>query len=325
MSLLRLLFALPFFLLSSHSRRAQAAETPVASTVVAADGSGEFKTIQEAINAAPQLTDAAHTWTIRIKPGTYHELIYVMREKRFIRLVGDDPARTTVTEALYAGMLGPDGKQIGTFRTPTVWIDADDFQVEGLTIENTAGPVGQAVALRVDGERVSFRHCRFHGWQDTILVNRGRQSFGDCEITGAIDFIFGGATSYFERCAIRCLGDGYITAASTLPYDAHGMVFSHCVITGDNPKVKTYLGRPWRAYASAAFLNTSMDGVVKPAGWDNWDRPEREKSSRYAEFGSTGAGAADSGRVAWVTHLTADQAAALTVGAVLGGSDHWNP
>ncbi len=304
------------------SPAAAGASKPV---VVALDGTGEFRTIQEAINAAPQLTDAAATWTIRIRPGVYNELIYIMREKRFIRLVGEDPERTIVTGDLYAGVLGHDGRQIGTFRTPTVWIDADDFSVEGLTIRNTAGAVGQAVALRIDGDRVAIRNCRLDGWQDTLLDNRGRHYFQGCTISGAIDFIFGGATVFFDTCDIRCAGNGYITAASTLPYDPYGFVFSHCRITGANPAVRTYLGRPWRAFSSVIYLNTFMDQVVQPAGWDNWERPEREKTVRYGEFASTGPGANAKSRVAWAKSSTASEAGAITPAAVLGGTDHWQP
>lgn len=295
------------------------------STVVAADGSGMFKSIQEAVNAAPQLTDPAETWTIRVKPGTYRELLYIMREKRFIRLVGDNPETTIIVNQLYAGMTGQDGQPIGTFRTPTVWIDADDFSVEGLTIANDAGPVGQALALRVDGDRVAFRRCRFLGWQDTILSNRGRHYFEDCLITGAVDFIFGGGTAFFSRCEIVCEGDGYITAPSTLPYDEHGFVFADCRIRGSNAAVRTYLGRPWRAFGAALFLRTEMTEVVHPEGWHNWDRPDREASSRFAEFGSYGAAARLARRVTWAKPVTASLAETLTAERVLAGRDGWSP
>lgn len=302
------------------------AREPAAGAVVAPDGSGMFTSIQEAINAAPQLTSATETWTIRVKPGVYRELIYVMREKRFIRLVGDDAARTQIVNGLYAGMPGRDGQPIGTFRTPTLWVDADDFAVENLTIANDAGNVGQAVALRVDGERVTFRQCRLLGWQDTVLCNRGRQYFDHCLITGAVDFIFGGATAYFDRCEIDCEGDGFITAASTLPYDEFGFVFAHCRIRGAKPAVRTYLGRPWRAYAAVTFWETEMTDVVRPEGWDNWDRRDREQTARYVEIGSHGAGAKIGQRVPWAhTARAAVSTAALNAAAVLGGRDQWSP
>jgi pectinesterase len=292
---------------------------------VAPKGDGQFKSIQDAINAAPQTTSSTRRWTIRIKPGVYKENIYVQREKRFVRLVGEDAAKTILTYNLNANMLGQDGRPIGTFRTPSTVIDADDFTAENLTFENSAGPVGQALAIRIDGDRATFRKCRFLGWQDTILANRGRHYFEDCYIAGHVDFIFGGATVFFERCHIHCLRNGYITAASTPPEQPFGFVFSHCKITGETSEVKTYLGRPWRAFASVIFLNTEMSEVVRPVGWHNWDKPDREKTSRYAEFKSTGPGGQKESRVSWSTQLSPAEARSITAEKVLGGVDRWNP
>ena len=293
--------------------------------VVAADGSGQFTNVQSAINATPQNTSPTNWCTILIKPGIYKGLVYVQREKHFVRLLGEDPEKTVLTYDLHANLPGPDGKPISTFRTPSTVIDADDFAAENLTFENSAGPQGQALAVRLDGDRLMFRNCRFLGWQDTILGNRGRHYYEDCYIAGAVDFIFGGATEFYQHCQINCLGNGYITAASTASNTAFGFVFLRCQITGGNPDVKTYLGRPWRPYASVAFLNTEMSGVVRPAGWENWRDPAREKTARYAEFNSTGPGANPQARVKWARQLTADQATAITVEKVLGGSDGWNP
>ena len=217
--------------------------------VVAADGSGQFETVQEAIMAVPA-GSPTNPVIIHIKPGVYKELIYVQREKRFFHLVGEDPEKTVLTQGLYANVTGPDGKAIGTFRTPTTMIDADDFTAENITFENRAGPVGQALAIRIDGDRSVFRNCRFLGWQDTILANRGRHYFEECYIAGHVDFIFGGATAFFEKCHIHCLRDGYITAASTPENQPFGFVFSNCRITGETNSVKTYLGRPWRLHAA---------------------------------------------------------------------------
>jgi len=195
---------------------------------------------------------------------------------------------------------------------------------ENVTVANSAGPVGQALALRVDGDRVVFRHCRFLGWQDTILVNRGRHYFADCYIEGHVDFIFGGATAYFERCHIHCLKDGYITAASTPQGQPHGFIFADCRITGADG-VKAYLGRPWRNYAQTIFLRTEMSGVVQAAGWHNWNKAEAEKSTNYAEFGSTGPGGVAAARAPWSRHLTGEAAASLSPENVLAGDDHWQP
>jgi pectinesterase len=292
--------------------------------VVAADGSAKYRTVQEAVMAIPAGT-AESPVRIRIKPGTYKELIYVQREKRFFRFVGEDAARTILTYDLNANLKGLDGKPIGTFRTPSVQIDADDFTAENITFENSAGPVGQALALRVDGDRVAFRNCRFLGWQDTILLNRGRQYFENCYVAGHVDFIFGAATAFFERCHIHALKDGYLTAASTPDNQPFGFVFSHCKVTGETPAVKTYLGRPWRAYSAVTFLETEMSDVVRPEGWHNWNFPEREKTVRYAEFGSRGPGANLSARVAWARRLTKSEARNITPAKVLAGADGWNP
>lgn len=309
---------------ASPSRAPGASATaPVTEITVALDGSGQFTNVQAAIMSVP-MGFATNPVVIRIKPGTYREVLYLQREKRFFHLVGEDAAKTILTFNLNANLIGPDGKPIGTFRTPSVQIDAEDFTAENITFENSAGPVGQALAIRVDGDRAVFRNCRFLGWQDTILVNRGRHYFEDCYIEGHVDFIFGGATCWFERCKIHCLRDGYITAASTPDTNPFGYVFRDCEITGADG-VKTYLGRPWRDFAAVAFLNTKMSGVVRPEGWHNWGRPERERTTRYAEFGSTGAGASPTARVKWAKPLAAEAAAEIIVSRVLGGDDGWNP
>lgn len=299
-----------------------AASALSADATVAPNGDGQFKSIQDAIMAAPPgLPSPTRPWVIAVRPGIYRELIYVQRERRWIKLVGEDPATTIITFNLHANIPGPDGKPIGTFRTPTVQIDGDGFAAEKITFENSAGPVAQALALRVDGDRVHFKDCRFLGWQDTILLNRSRQYFEDCYITGHIDFIFGGSTAYFERCHIHVLGDGYITAASTPEVQPHGFVFADCRITGE-PGAKSYLGRPWRGYAQTAFLRTEISETVRPEGWHNWTGPERERTARYAEYGSTGPGANQQARVTWAKRLSDAEAEGMRRESVLGD---WNP
>jgi len=230
-----------------------------------------------------------------------------------------------VTYDLHPNLPGPDGKPIGTLRTASTVVDADDFTAENITFENSAGPVGQALAIRIEGDRVAFRNCRFLCWQDAILANRGRHYFTNCFIQGHVDFIFGGATAFFENCHIHCLKDGYITAASTPDNQPFGFVFSGCRINGETPEVRTYLGRPWRNYASTIFLNTEMSAVVRPEGWNNWRKPDAERTARYAEFSSTGPGANPKARVPWARQLTARDAEAITLQKVLGGSGEWNP
>ena len=321
---LRFMLAISFVASFAGATEIVPASQPAADTIVAADGSGQYTNVQDAIFKAPQTPTRAKPWTILIKPGTYKELIYAQREKHFVHLVGENPEKTLITFNVAPKMLGFDGKPIGTFRTPTAVIDADDFTVENLTIENSAGKVGPALALRVDGDRDTFINCRFLGYQDTIFLNRGRQYFKDCSITGATDFIFGGATAYFEKCHIHCMGDGYITAAATPEAAPFGYVFSDCTIDGE-AGVKTYLGRPWRAFSSVTFLNTEMSSIVRPVGWNNWSDPAREKTSRYAEFNSTGPGAKPTERAGWAKQLSSEEAQKITVRSVLGGSDEWEP
>jgi len=251
-----LLFSL--VIVSSSARVfSQAAQKTQTDITVALDGSGQFKSLQDAIMSVPA-GSASNPVVIHIKPGIYKELIYIQHEKRFYHLVGENAANTILTFNLNANIVGPNGKPIGTFRTPSTVIDADDFTAENLTFENSAGPVGQALAIRVDGDRAVFRRCRFLGWQDTMFLNRGRQYFEDCYIAGHVDFIFGAATAFFERCHIHCLKNGYITAASTYDYHPYGFVFSNCRITGESADVKTYLGRPWRDYSAVVYLKRCL-------------------------------------------------------------------
>lgn len=300
-----------------------AAATPASDVkVVSADGTGDFKTVQAAVDAVPE--GNTQPVVIIVEPGVYKERIVVPRHKSFIAFKGRDAEKTILTFDLYAGIKDADGKEIGTFRTPSVTIAADDFTAENITFENSAGPVGQAVAIAVFGDRAAFRKCRFLGHQDTILDHSGRHYYEDCTIVGDCDFIFGSGTAFFESCRIHCLRSSYITAASTPQDEPYGYVFSNCAITGA-PNVKSFLGRPWRDWANVIFLNTRMSEAVRPEGWHNWGKPERETTSRYAEYNSVGPGAAPEARVAWSRQLSDEEAKSITVESVLGGRDNWNP
>jgi PelA/Pel-15E family pectate lyase len=297
-------------------------------STVAADGSGDFRTVQEAVNAAP--SHSRTRFTIHIKPGAYDEIVVVPAEKTWLALRGDDPATTIITGHLHTGTPFPPGKgpngraTMITFDTPTVFVQATDFLAESITFENSAGNVGQAVALTIMGDRGVFRNCRFLGFQDTLLAQAGRQYFDHCYIAGATDFIFGGSTAFFDHCHIHATANGYLTAANTVKDQPIGYVFSQCQVTGA-AGVQTFLGRPWRPYAATVFLDTEMSEVVRTAGWNNWSDPAREKTVRYAEYGSRGAGGLLKDRVAWARQLTAAEAASYSMEKVLGGSDGWDP
>jgi pectinesterase len=272
---------------------------------------GPYQTVQAAVDAA-----TPHS-VIHIQPGIYKERVVVPYQKPFLTFRGDDAKATVITFDSHAGLPGPKGP-INTFATPTVFIQANDFTAENLTFENSAGNVGQAVALTIMGDRGIFRNCRFLGYQDTLLPQAGRQLFDRCYIEGATDFIFGGSAAYFDHCTIHATANGYLTAANTTKDQKYGYVFDHCTVTGA-PNAKTYLGRPWRPYAATVFLNSEISGVMRPEGWNNWNDPSREKTVRYAEY------PAPQGRVPWARALTAVEAADYTIDKVLAGIDGWNP
>jgi len=303
---------------------AQAQTDPgLLTAVVAQDGSGHFTTIQAAMAKVGTGTPERPA-TIYVRRGVYRELVYAQREKRYVRLVGEDPESTILVYGLHANRIGLDGQKIGTFRTPTFHLDADDFTVENMTIRNDAGPVGQAIALAVNGDRVLFRNCRLLGNQDTVFLNRGRQYFERCTIEGTIDFLFGGATAWFEDCEIRALESSYITATSTPPEAAFGFVFDRCRVRVADGK-QVYLGRPWRDHAATLFMRSELGAGIRPEGWHNWDKPWREATSRYREYRNTGPGADRAGRVAWARELTPGEAEGITPASVLGGPDGWDP
>jgi beta-xylosidase/pectin methylesterase-like acyl-CoA thioesterase/lysophospholipase L1-like esterase len=305
--------------LGASSAAAQT-DPKLTTAVVAKDGSGQFTTIQEAMARIGAGTPEKPA-TIYVHRGVYRELVYAQREKRHVRLVGEDPASTILVYGLHAGMKGLDGEAIGTFRTATLHLDADDFTVESMTIQNDAGPVGQALAVAVHGDRVVFRNCRLLGHQDTVFLNRGRHYFDRCTLEGTTDFLFGGATAWFEGCDIRALASSFITAAATPPEAAFGFVFNRCrvhVAEGE----RSYLGRPWRDHAATLFMRSELGAGIHPEGWHDWDKPWTEGTSRYAEHRNTGAGADRSARVPWSRELTAAEAGGITPVTVLGG---WDP
>lgn len=293
--------------------------------VVAPDGSGDFKTVQAAVDTAP--AKSTQRLVIHIKPGTYKEKIDVPRDKGPITFLGEK-AETTILTFDDAASTVRDGKAVGTGGSYSLQIQAKDFVAENITIENSAGrTAGQAVALSVGGDRALFRHCRILGWQDTVYAGSGRQYYEDCNIAGSVDYIFGGAPAWFERCELHSRAGGMITAASTPPEQPFGYVFSHCTVTAE-PGVKLGLGRTWRPAAAVAFLNTKMTDAVDPVAWSDWGNPTNQKTARYAEFNSQrldGQPVDVSGRAPWAKQLSVQEAAPYTIPDVLGGTDSKKP
>jgi pectinesterase len=290
--------------------------------VVAKDGTGQFKTVQEAINAVPDFRK--NITTIFIKNGTYKEKLILPASKTSVTFIGEDVTKTILTYDDFAQKKNRFGEEIGTTGSSSFFIFGNDFSAENITFANSAGPVGQAVAVRIEGDRIFFKNCRFLGHQDTLYTygEKSRQYYKNCYIEGTVDFIFGWSTAYFDDCEIFCKQTGYITAASTQQGAKYGYVFRNCTITGTAAENSFYLGRPWRPYAQTVFLNCKLGKQIKPEGWHNWGKPEAEKTTFYAEYKSTGPGANPQGRVKWAKTLTDAEAKEFTPEKVLGD---WQP
>lgn len=302
---------------------------------VAQDGSGNYKTIQEAVNAVRDLGQ----WrvTIHIKKGIYHEKLVIPSWKTKISLIGESAESTIITNSDYSGKAVPGGKdafgnaKMSTYTSYTVLVQGSDFIAENLTIENAAGRVGQAVALHVEADRCVIKICRLLGNQDTLYAATGnsRQLYEDCYIEGTTDFLFGEATVVFNRCTIKSLLNSYITAAATPQGQAFGFVLFNCKLISDSAAAKVFLGRPWRPYAKTVFINTEMGSHIVPQGWNPWKGdamfPDKEKTTYYAEYQNTGPGAKTGERVSWSKQLTAREAKQYTVKNVLAGKDNWQP
>lgn len=290
--------------------------------VVAQDGSGDFKTVQEAVNAVPDCRKNVRT-TIFVRKGIYKEKLIVPECKINISLTGEEG--TVITYDGYANKKNRFGENMGTSGSASVYIYAPDFYVENITFENSSGPVGQAVACFVSADRAFFRHCRFLGFQDTLYTyaDDARQYYEDCYIEGTVDFIFGWSTAVFNRCELHSKGAGYITAPSTLEGRKYGYVFYDCRLTADIGVSNVYLSRPWRPFAKAVYIRCEMGGHIRPEGWNNWGKKEAEKTVFYAEYKSTGKGGDSSKRASFSRQLVSD--VGYGIDDVLRGTDGWNP
>lgn len=233
--------------------------------VVAQDGTGDFFTVQEAINAVPDFRKNVRT-TILVRKGTYKEKIIIPESKINISLIGEDGV--VLTNDDFANKKNVFGENMGTSGSSSCYIYAPDFYAENITFENSAGPVGQAVACFVSADRAFFKNCRFLGYQDTLYTygKHSRQYYEDCYIEGTVDFIFGWSVAVFNRCHIHSKRDGYVTAPSTDQGKKYGYVFYDCRLTADPDVAKVYLSRPWRPYAQAVFIRCELGKHILPEG-----------------------------------------------------------
>lgn len=289
--------------------------------VVSRDGTGNFRTLQEAIESARAFMDY-YTVTIYVKNGVYKEKVIVPSWVENIDIIGEDRDKTIITYDDHANI-----NKMGTFRTYTVKVEGSDITFKNLTIENNAAQLGQAVALHTEGDRLKFINCRILGNQDTIYTGAKftRLYFKDCYIDGTTDFIFGPSTALFEDCIIHSKRNSYVTAASTPKEAKYGYVFKHCKLTAEPGVDKVYLGRPWRPYAYTLFIECELGKHIVLAGWHNWGKQSNEETARYMEYKNTGEGANASERVAWSKQLTKKEAEAVTVDAIFRTQSDWDP
>lgn len=288
-----------------------------ADIIVAADGSGDVRTVQAAIDKVP--ANNTKRFVIAIKPGVYQEQVLVPANKPYVSFIGTSAEKTILTFSLSNKEAGSTSSAYATY------IGGHDFYAENITFENSFGQGSQAVAVLVESDRAVFKKCRFLAWQDTLYAKNGRQFYKDCYIEGHVDFVFGQAAAVFETCTIHSKGDGYIAAPMRFAADEpSGFVFDRCRLSGKNIKDGVYLARPWRDYGRTVFLSTKMGAHIRPEGWHNW-LPEREKTAYFAEYRSTGDGSKSDARVKWSRQLTDVEAKRFAVDNFLRGRDGWNP
>ena len=293
--------------------------------VVARDGTGQFRTVSEAVEVCRAFME--YHKVILVKSGTYKEKVVIPSWLDNIEILGEDVNTTVITYDDHANIrLESIGKGMGTFRTYTVKVEGNDITLKNITIENNSARLGQAVALHTEGDRLKVVGCRLLGHQDTVYTGKAgtRIYFSGCYIEGTTDFIFGPSTAWFEDCTIHSKANSYVTAASTPKDVKYGYVFNRCRLTAESDIDKVYLGRPWRPYAYTLFMNCELGSHIVPAGWHNWGNKDNEQTARYLEFNNAGPGAATKERAAWSRQLTKKEVKELTE-HFFDRADSWNP
>jgi pectinesterase len=291
--------------------------------VVAQDGTGNYNTVQQALDAVP--AGNSMPVTIMIRKGIYKERLVVQLGKNFIHMIGDDPLTTVLTYDNHTGTILPGGDTVNTYTSASFFIYADDFTAENIGFDNNAGfNAGQAVAVFAKGDKLAFKNCRFTGFQDVLFCSgeKSRQYYKNCYIEGTTDFIFGSSTALFRDCHIHSKKNSHVTAASTPADVAFGFVFMDCKLTGDTSLHNVSLGRPWRPYASVTYIRCEMGPHIIPEGWNNWRNPANEKTARFSEYKNSGPGAQVHSRVSWSRQLSGEELKKFTIQNIFNG---WVP
>lgn len=271
----------------------------------------DFQSIQQAVDYCENHKQSEAV-TIQVLSGLYEEQVVISRSQLTLKGIG----HVTIQYGLSAREKDSLGNELGTFRTPTLYVGGQNNKIENVTIINSSGygeDVGQALAVYADCDETVFRHCRMIGYQDTLFTGRlpgkqkdgtdfllleqsqaqkeYRQYYESCFISGTIDFIFGGAEALFHECQIHSLKEatrngGYITAASTPQNQEVGFVFTDCWLTAEQGVENVYLGRPWRPYAKTWFVNCKYGPHFHPAGWHDWSNEKNQTTVDYRVVGS---------------------------------------
>lgn len=309
---------------------------PASQVTVSHVGPANFKTLQDAITAAPATGEV-----IFIQPDTYREKLHIDKPNIHLIGLGKNPQDVVLSwddAAITAG---------GTGKSGTLTVNADGFEAENLTIENTwenehqRTEVGsQAVALLLSSDRAVLDRVRLVGAQDTLYANSrtcrsitetapcdaSREFFNDCYIEGHVDYIFGDAKAVFDHCELHSREHPVVTITAQskhFPAEDSGYYFLHCRITGADNGARILFGRPWRAESTVLFYDTDIEQKLDRDGWSDWDG--RLATSTYREYKSHGPGVNGGHRIVQSPPLTTSQEQSLTPSALLHGRDGWNP
>ncbi|XP_072976134.1 probable pectinesterase 53 [Typha angustifolia] len=303
------------------------AEAAAVRYIVCQDGSGNYTSIREAVDSIP--LHNTRRVILEIRPGIYREKIVIPKSMPFITFLGSGENPPIITGNDTAATRGDNGVPLKTFHSPTVAINADYFLAANIKFENTApypnaGQIGgQAVALRISGDKAAFYNCSFYGAQDTLYDHKGLHYFQNCFIQGSVDFIFGYGRSLYENCYLNSIAKNVASLTAqrrSTKTMASGFSFVRSTITGSG---LVYLGRAWGDHSRVVFSYTFMDKVVIPQGWNSW-RIQRPESSGvyYGEYQCSGPGANWTGRVHWA-HLLSDEEAQPFLGTYYINGDTW--
>ncbi|CAN0906613.1 Probable pectinesterase/pectinesterase inhibitor 13 [Linum grandiflorum] len=290
--------------------------------VVAQDGSGDFRTISEALGAYKDPAANGGMFVIYVKAGVYKEYVTVGKKQRNVLMYGDGARYTIVT--------GDRSNRQGyrTMKTATFEALGSGFIAKAMSFKNTAGPEGyQAVALRVQADKSVFVECAINAYQDSLYCHAHRQFYHNCIISGTIDFIFGDASAIIQnslvivRHPLPNQRNTIIAQGRSIRHQTTGIVIQNCRIAAEFGAPVSYLGRPWKAYSRAVVMESEIGGVIHPQGWMPWEGDLYLDTLLFAEYGNHGAGAGIDGRVDWKGFQVIEkkEAAQYTAGEFIQG------